>query len=90
MTERTQLILYFSVATFVIVVFIAVLLVRRHGHTTETAAIIRKVQQVDDHLEAFRGQKDAEDGALRAELRWIKERVLKIFVRFGFLDRNDQ
>jgi hypothetical protein len=41
-TERTQLILYFCIATFLIVVFIAGLLIRRHDRTVRAIDAARK------------------------------------------------
>lgn len=78
MTERTELILYFSVATFAIVVFIAIVLVRRHGHTVETAAI-------RDDIKGLRQQWDAEHQALQDDVKTTKGWVARILDRLGFL-----
>jgi hypothetical protein len=77
-TERTQWILYFSIATFLIVVFIALLLVRRHGHTVETAAI-----RAD--IEGVRQQNSAEHSALQGEQRSQGNALRRVLERFGFL-----
>ena len=78
MTERTELILYFSFATFCIVVFIAVLLLKRHGHTVETKVIL-------DAIEGGRQQMDAEHSALQHEQRAQGSVIRKILDRLGFL-----
>jgi len=77
-TERTQVILYFSIATFVIVVLIAVLLIRRHGHTTETA-------RIREDIEGVRQQVSALDQATQSDLRDIKSWLRRLLSRFGFL-----
>jgi hypothetical protein len=77
-TERTELILYLSFATFCIVVFIAVLLVKRHGHTIETEVIRHDIAGV-------RQQMSAENGALQDDLKTTKTWVGKLLDRWGFL-----
>lgn len=78
MTERTQLILFFSIATFFVVLFIAVLLLMRRRDRAQPGS-----------LEAYRSQSDAEHGAQLSLLRELKGDVKKILHRFGFLDRGD-
>jgi hypothetical protein len=78
MSERSQLILYLAWATLVLVIFIAVLLVRRHGHTTETKKIL-------DAIEGTRQQISVLDQSTQGDMRAIKQWLLKILVRFGFL-----
>lgn len=78
MTERTQLILYVVSATFVLVVFIAALLVHRHGHRPETKAIL-------DAIEGGRQQNSAEHSALQGEQRGQGSALRRILDRFGFL-----
>jgi hypothetical protein len=79
-SERTQLILFFSGATFFIVVFIAILLVYRHGHTVETKAILKAI-------EGTRGQIDVLDGTVKGEMGIIKTWLGEVRDRFGFLRR---
>jgi hypothetical protein len=77
-TERTQWILLFSIATFVVVVFIAVILLRRHGHTLETDKILTSV-------EGMRQQNSAEHSAIQGEQRAQGRGLSKLLERFGFL-----
>ncbi len=82
MTTREQLILYVCLATFVIVVFIAIILVRRHGHTLETS-------KIRGDIAGLRQQMDAEHQALQGDLRTTKGWVLRILNRFGFLQDRE-
>jgi hypothetical protein len=77
-TERTELILYFSIATFLVVVFIAVLLVKRHGHSIETKRIL-------DAVEGARNQIDVLDGTVKGDMGVIKGWLSEVRERFGFL-----
>jgi hypothetical protein len=78
LTERTQIIMYLSFATFCVVVFIAVLLVKRQGHTIET-------QRILDAIEGGRQQMSAENTALQYEQRAQGSVLRKILDRLGFL-----
>jgi ABC-type nickel/cobalt efflux system permease component RcnA len=95
LTERTQLILFFSIATFVIVVFIAVVLIRRHGHTVETHAIRNDIagarQEAREHIKGMRQQMDNEHQAMNADIKTTKGWMLRMLNRFGFLHgRSDE
>jgi hypothetical protein len=70
--ERTQLLVYIAVTTLIIVIFIACLLVRRHGRTAETAKLLK-------HMESLRAQNSAEHGqqegflrATRSDTSWLR------------------
>jgi hypothetical protein len=73
-----MIVLGVSIATLVIVLFIAVLLVRRHGQTLETKSI-------RDDISGLRQQWDVEHGALRSEVKHATVLLRKILERFGFL-----
>jgi hypothetical protein len=72
MMTREQWILSVCLATFGLVLFIAILLVRRHGHTIEAKAI----------LDAVEGE-----GTVKGEMSHIKGWLAEIRDRFGFLRR---
>lgn len=78
MSERSQVILYIVMATFVIVVFIAVLLIQRHGHKPETKAIL-------DAIEGGRQQQSAEHSAMQYEQKAQGTVLRRILDRFGFI-----
>jgi hypothetical protein len=78
MTERAQLTLYLVIAILVVVLFIAVLLIRRHGHTIETA-------KIRSDIAGMRQQMDVEHGAIQDDLKATKGWMLRILNRFGFL-----
>ena len=82
MMERTQLILAIVVITLFLVILITVILIRRHGHTTETSAI-------RSDIEGLRQQNDAEHQAMQSDIRTVKSWTLRILNRFGFLQDRE-
>jgi hypothetical protein len=88
------LILAFSVATFLVVVFIAILLIRRHGHTVETAKIRLDIAnsgiQTREEIAGMRQQWDAENQAIRADLKTVKTWTLRMLNRLGFLNEHEE
>ena len=77
-----RLIIFITFATLVIVIFIATLLVSRHGHSTETTKIL-------DSIEGVRQQNSAEHSALQGEQRAQGNILRRILTRFGFLDYKE-
>jgi hypothetical protein len=76
-TERTQLILFFVVSTFFIVVFIAILLVYRHGRTTETKTILKAIEGTRQQLSVHSDSVLGEMRILREGVAWIREKWVK-------------
>lgn len=77
MTERTQLILFFVVATFFIVVFIAILLMYRQGRSVETKAILGAIEGTRRQLSVHSDSVLGETRILREGVAWIREKWAK-------------
>lgn len=68
-----------GLATLAGVLAILAILIRRHGRTIETKAIL-------DAIKGGRQQWDVEHQSLQADVKTIKGWVLRILNRFGFLN----
>ena len=78
MIERSQFAIYIGLATLLIVIGIAALLIRRGGRSGETKAIL-------DAIEGARRQIDTLDQATQGDLKTVKNWLWKLLNRFGFM-----
>lgn len=81
--------LYLCIATFVLLLLVAALLIYRGGRSRETADTIRALARLDDSVQAMRGQNSAEHYYFGQILRWIADEIRRIVERLGFLARKD-
>lgn len=82
MMERAQITLVICIITLALVIAILLVLLKRHGHTTETSAI-------RSDIEGMRQQNDAEHQAMQSDIKTTKSWVLRILNRFGFRDNRE-
>lgn len=70
--------IYLATATLAIVIFIAVVLIRRRGRSAETAAVLKAI-------EAMRRQNSTEHAAIQSVARSQSTMLSRLLTRFGFL-----
>lgn len=89
MADKVWWVLALSASTFVLVVAILLLLIRRGGRSIETAAVLQAVRKVDQSLVGMRSQNSAEHSFFQAFARSIWSELVRLTDRFGFLKSRD-
>lgn len=70
--------IYLGIATFITVIFIAVVLIRRRGRSAETADVLKAI-------ESMRRQNSTEHAAFQSVARSQTTMLSRLLTRFGFL-----